>query len=36
MKLKYLLLCATMSVAFTSSAALAFENGENQSRGNQM
>lgn len=28
MKLKYLLLCATMSVAFTSSSAFAFENGE--------
>lgn len=28
MKLKYLLLCATMSVAFATSAALAFENGK--------
>lgn len=27
MKLKYLLLCATLSVAFTSSAVLASENG---------
>ncbi len=28
MKLKYLLLCATLSVAFTSSAVLASENGK--------
>ncbi len=36
MKLKYLLLCATLSVAFTSSAVLASENGKNRSRANQM
>ncbi|WP_272956228.1 hypothetical protein [Salmonella enterica] len=28
MKLKYLLLCATLTVAFTSSAVLASENGK--------